>query len=272
MTATSIVLVSMLALQAAPTATPQPALVLHGAEAEEFLREAELIEIAEYDNKGITRPQKATLSSDGVVLHAVFKSVDETHKKIEIGSGRMIFNLRDYYKNEIAAYELDKLLDLDFVPPTVERKIHREWGSLQAWVYGAMTEWERTKELGLKAPDIVAWNNQIATAKIFLQLVWDADFNNISNLLIDDEWKIWVIDSSRAFHTDPDLRNEESLNRFSRRILEALEELDESELKTVMKPWLSPRQIKSLWQRRCRILELADERVAEFGGAVVLYD
>ena len=40
----------------------------------------------------------------------------------------MLFNLKDHYKNEIAAYELDKLLGLGMVPPTVERKIGREWG------------------------------------------------------------------------------------------------------------------------------------------------
>jgi hypothetical protein len=268
----AVALVSILALQGASSPPPQPALRLQGQEAEEFLRTAKVVEIGEYDNKGITEPLKATLVMCDLEMDAVFKNIDVTHKKIEIGSGRTIFFLRDYYKNEIAAYELDKLLGLGMVPPTVERKIHRERGSLQAWVYGAMTEWQRTKELGLKAPDIAAWNNQIATAKIFLQLVWDADFNNISNLLIDDEWKVWVIDSSRAFHTDPDLRHEDSLNRFSRKLLAALDQLDEKELKSAMKPWLSPGQIKSLWKRRCRIIELAEERVAEFGEAAVLYD
>ena len=36
-------------------------------------------------------------------------------------------------------------------------------------------------------------------------------------------------------------------------------------------PWLSKRERKSLWGRRDRILELADERVAEHGEEAVLY-
>ena len=38
------------------------------------------------------------------------------------------------YKNEIAAYELDKLLKLDMVPPTVERQLQGITGAAQLWV------------------------------------------------------------------------------------------------------------------------------------------
>ena len=38
------------------------------------------------------------------------------------------------YRAEIAAYELDKLLGLSMVPPTVERKVKGETGSAQMWV------------------------------------------------------------------------------------------------------------------------------------------
>jgi hypothetical protein len=169
-------------------------------------------------------------------------------------------------------YELDKLLGLDIVPPTVERQIGREVGSLQLWVDGSMREWERKNIRKVSPPDMEAWNNQISTLKVYLQLIWDTDFNNISNLLVDESWKLWKIDASRAFYIDRKLRREDSLNRFSRKLLAALENLDRDELEKTLKPWLSPRQIKTLWQRRARVLELADERVAEFGEGPVLYD
>ena len=38
------------------------------------------------------------------------------------------------YKSEIAAYELDKLLKMDMVPPTVERQLHGANGAAQLWV------------------------------------------------------------------------------------------------------------------------------------------
>ncbi|MBI4521470.1 MAG: hypothetical protein HY701_11580 [Gemmatimonadetes bacterium] len=37
------------------------------------------------------------------------------------------------YKSEIAAYRLDRLLELDMVPPTVERRYNRESVSVQLW-------------------------------------------------------------------------------------------------------------------------------------------
>ena len=120
-------------------------------------------------------------------------------------------------------------------------------------------------------PDIAVWNNQISTLKLYLQLIWDTDFNNISNVMVDEHWKVWKVDASRSFHATGDLRREESLTRFPRAVLQALEGLEREELERVMNPWLSRRQIKSLWQRRDGILELADERVAEFGEAVVLF-
>ena len=267
-----VVLLTILALQGLAVEIPEPAVALTGEAAEVFLRESEVLELEEYDNKGVTKPRRAILSDGGRTLRAVFKDVDDLHVKWKTGDGRIFFNVIDSYRNEVASYELDKLLGLDLVPPTVERQIGHEVGSLQLWVEGAMTEWERKKVEKLRPPDMEAWNNQVSTLKTFLQLVWDTDFNNISNVLVDESWKIWKIDSSRAFHSKRKLRREDSLNRFSRKLLASLENLDREELEMKLKPWLTPKQIKTLWQRRDRILELAGERAAEFGEGPVLYD
>ena len=140
------------------------------------------------------------------------------------------------------------------------------------WVTRAMTEWERKKIQKLSPPDMAAWNNQVSTLKVFLQLIWDTDYNNISNIMVDESWNIWKVDSSRAFRIDAGLRREDSLTRFSRTLLSSLEDLDHSEFEKVLSPWLNARQVKTLWQRRTRILELSGERVAEFGEESVLYD
>jgi len=251
---------------------PVPALALTGEAAETFLREAEVLDLGEYDNKGITHPRQATLTDGERTLIAVYKDVDEVYPKMTAGNGRILLNLKDHYKHEVAAYELDKLLGLGIVPPTVQRIIGREQGSLQLWINGAMTEWERKKIEKLSPPDMAVWNNQISTLKVFLQLTWDTDYSNISNIMVDESWNIWKIDSSRAFRIDAELRREDSLMRFSRSLLNSLEGLDRSEFEKVLSPWLNARQIKTLWQRRTRILELAGERVAEFGEESVLYD
>lgn len=267
-----VFLLTMFALQGKTCEAPAPPLALTGEIAEAFLRDAEVIELEEYDNKGITKPRKATLTDGEISLFAVFKDIDEVHPKIKAADGRTVLYLKDCYKHEIAAYELDKLLELGIVPPTVERKIGRDRGSLQMWITGAMTEWERKKNKKTPPPDMAEWNNQISTLKLFLQLIWDTDYNNISNILVDESWHIWKIDSSRTFRIDAGLRREDALNRFSRKLLNALEELEFEELDAVLNPWLNNRQIKTLWSRRGRIIELAAERVAEFGEPSVLYD
>lgn len=268
----TVVLLSIMAAQSATVEAPIPPLAITGEAAEVFLREAEIVELKEFDSEGITQPKIATLSDGELTIKAVFKDVDLFDPKWKTADGRVFFNLKDHYKHEVACYEFNKLLGLGIVPPTVERTIGRDSGSLQLWVDGSMREWERKKEKKLTPPDMEAWNDQVSTLKLYLQLIWDTDFNNISNLLVDENWKLWKIDASRAFYTDKKLRREDSLTRFSRTFLSALERLDQRGLEATLGGLLSPRQIKTLWQRRCRILELAQERVAEFGEDSVLYD
>ncbi len=258
--------------QAPQPATQDPPLVLTGEAAEKFLKTAEITELEEFDTKGITRPRKATLVDGEVTAKAVFKTIDKFHVKVKLANGRMLFKLKDSYKHEIAAYELDKLLGLGVVPPTVERTIRRDTGSLGMWINGTMTEWHRKKVKKLSPPDTRVWNDRMFTIRLFMQLTWDTDYNNISNLLIDADWKIWKIDSSRAFRSTEKLRREGSLTRFSRPVLQALESLTRETMDEKLASWLADDQLDGLWARRTRILELAQERIEERGEAAVLYD
>lgn len=261
-----------LGLLAGLVSAQDPPLILSGEAAEEFLKTAEVTEIGQYATKGITKPQKATLTNGEVTTTAVFKTIDEFHVKAKIANGKTIFKLKDSYKHEIAAYELAKLLGLDFVPPTVERKIRRNVGSLSMWVNGTMTEWHRKKVMDLSPPNSRLWNDRMFTIRVFMQLTWDTDYNNISNLLIDGDWKIWKIDSSRAFRPTEKLRREGSLTRFSRSFLQALEGLTREHVDESLGPWLTDDQLEGLWARRNRILDLAQERIEKRGEAAVLYD
>lgn len=262
----------VLGLLSGPGAAQDPPLILTGEAAEEFLKTAEVTELGSYATKGITKPQKATLTNGEVTAKAVFKTVDEFHVKAKIANGRTIFKLKDSYKHEIAAYELAKLLGLGFVPPTVERKIRRDVGSLSMWINGTMTEWHRKKVMDLSPPNSRLWNDRMFSIRLFMQLTWDTDYNNISNLLIDSDWKIWKIDSSRAFRSTKKLRREASLTRFSRSFLQALEDLTRQQVDEALGPWLADDQLEGLWIRRGRILELVQERIEKRGEAAVLYD
>jgi len=254
------------------TAAPVPSgLPLAGVEAERFLASATVVDIEHYETKGITKPRRATLSDGERTLRAVFKDIEKTYNREQLSTGQWLLNLKDSYKHEIAAYKLDQLLALGLVPPCVERRIAGDDGALCLWVEGAMTEYERTKAKEIP-PDVVAYNDQMHDIKLFLQLTWDTDYNNVANILIDPAWKLYKVDSSRAFRESETLRRAETLTRFRRRTLEALGSLTRERLDESLGPWLDQRQLNGLWQRRGAILERARELVASQGEAAVLYD
>lgn len=253
---------------------PEPSygLPLRGEAAERFLRTARVISIRALKSKAVTRPKKVELSDGSLTWSAVFKTIYEYQPVKRFDNGEVELNFTDSFEYEIAAYELDKMLNLGIVPPAVRRRINSEVGSLSLWVEGAMTEWERIEVKKKRPPDLEAWNEQMYTIRLFLQLIYDSDYTNINNLLVTPDWKIYKIDSSRAFRTHMELRREGSLERFSRRVLASLRALDRDELETRLDPWLTKKQIEALWVRRGLILDLADRRVAEQGEEAVLFD
>jgi hypothetical protein len=273
MLSTIVVLFLVSALQTAqPEPPPAWGLPLHGEEAEHFLRTAKIVSSKSFKTKAVTRPKKVKLT-DGEQTHfALFKTIDDFEPVKHLQGGETELQFTDSFEYEIAAYELDKMLGLGIVPPAVRRRIGTDAGSLSLWVEGAMTEWERLKVRKIHPPDRAAWNEQMYTIRLFLQLIYDTDYNNINNLLITPDWKIYKIDSSRAFRNHNELRREGSLERFSRRVLTSLRALTEEDLEENLDRWLTKGQLKALWVRRNLILELADRRVAEEGEDAVLFD
>ena len=247
------------------------ALPLTGETAEQFLKTAKVLELKEFKTKGVTRPRKATLSDGKITLDAVFKDVDIYKEKEMLEGGEVVFHFRDSYRHEIAAYQLDKLLGLGMVPPCVRRRLGGSVGALCLWVEGTITEWDRLGKGDLPPPDMEAWDRQMMTVRLFLQLIADIDYRNVANLLVDEDFKIYKIDSSRAFAHTLELRDETELTRFSQSVIKALRDLTDDDVKTSLKGWLVKDQIKGLMARRDRILELAEARVAALGEDKVFY-
>ena len=244
-------------------------LLLQGQEAEEFLRTARVVE-REGIGKGITRPEKLTLTDDKQTLHGVFKTID-VHKP---GQQRMErgweFDFRDSWKSEVAAYELDKILGLNLVPPTVERTIDNRRGSLQLWVEQAMTEADRKKRK-LEPPHLPRWNNQLHNVRLLHQLTYNTDFQNVNNVLIDPAFRIYAIDNSRAFRIQTTLMVPDDLQCFSRSVLEKLKALDLPLLEEKLGPWLDKMQMEGLLARRDAILALVEKRIKQKGEGLVLF-
>jgi len=253
-----------------PAPAPAYGLPLSGAEAEAFLKAARVVDRKTLGD-GVTRPVRLTLT-DGTQTHrGVWKTINERKMGLQrLETGETEFDFRDSWRSEVAAYELDKLLGLGLVPPTVERHLDGRTGSLQMWVEGAMTEADRV-EKHIQPPDLAAWNAQLYEVRLLHQLTYNTDHRNIRNLLLDPAFRVYAIDSSRAFRIQTDLLTPGDLVRFSRAVLARMATLDRPTLESRLGHWLDSRQIDGLLARRDKILVLAKARVAEKGEEAVLY-
>ena len=103
------------------------------------------------------------------------------------------------------------------------------------------------------------------------ELVYNTDPNQ-GNLLITNEWKIVMIDFSRAFRTHKKLRNPMNLSRIHRGFYNGLRALDESDVKRELGPYLRESEITGLMARRDVILEFFDREISRKGEAAVICD
>jgi hypothetical protein len=244
---------------------------LWGEEAVAFLTDAEIVgEPESFDEAAITGPTRVTLTDGNRTFRAVFKHEDTRYPEFRFSDGREVQQARDSYRHEIAAYELDRMLGLDIVPPCVGRKIGPVAGSLCFWVEGSMTEAER-HERGLQSSDPVGYKEQLREIELFQQLIADLDYSDLRNLVVDERLRIYKVDSSMAFDADPDLLTGLYSSRLSRRLIRALEALDKKQMNERLKPWLHKDQCGSLWERRNRILKRAKQLITDYGEERTLY-
>jgi hypothetical protein len=237
---------------------------------EQFLLEAQVVR-ARQAPSGIRGSLRATLSRSGVTHDAFIQVIDESNPERTLASSTEL-DFRDSWRNNVAAYRLDRVLGLGMVPVTVIRDYRAKRGAFTWWLDNRlMTEKERY-EKRQEAPDVDAWNRQVHVVRIFDQLIFNLD-RNLGNLLIDKSWQLWMIDHTRAFKTFKDLRDEKQLpESCPRRLLAALRKLDERTLKTRAGGLLSMGQIEGLLGRRDRIVAHYDRLIAANGEAAVLYD
>jgi hypothetical protein len=256
----------------APTQAPGPpsvkapalAPLLTDKDQETFLLKAR-IGTVRTSSKGITGTRRATLS-DGVRTHdASIQTIDEYKDVFQSMTGTEL-NFRDSWRYNVAAYRLDRLLELHMTPVSVERVYNRMSGSFTWWIDDVlMDEGQRLKD-GVDPPDPAAWNEQMWVVRVFDQLIANAD-RNTGNLLIDQAWNIWMIDHTRAFRIHKDLKTPANLTRCDRALFARLKALDKPTLARVMKGYLYPPEIDALLARRDRIVSLFEEK-----GETAFYD
>ena len=257
-----------LAVAAAQTAPAPAAAALSCAQMEAFLKTARIGRQRTIP-VGVTVPSRATLD-DGKVKHdAAIQTVDisKTSHPTAIGTE---LNFRDSWEFNVAGYELAKMLQLNMVPPYVERTVSGVRASVSWWVEDAMMERDRVKK-GLTPPDMESWNAEVLASRVFHELIADMDFN-MTNLLITKDWRVWMIDFSRAFRHTKSLHEPDRLTAVDRTLLAKLKELKEESLRQTLGRWLARSQIQALLARRDLIVRILQDQIAAKGESAVVYD
>jgi hypothetical protein len=236
----------------------------------QFLLTARVGEIEDI-GKGVTRPVRVTLT-DGTLTHdAAFSSIEERMPVMKYKDGRTELDFVDSYKYSIAAYRLAVLLGLDhMMPVTVERKVDGRKGALSWWVDGVKMDEGQRRVQQIRPPDLEAWSRQMFRMRVFTQLVADTD-RNTGNVLITHDWKLWMIDFTRAFRRARTLPVPEDVTRCDRQLLEKLRALTKGAVAEHTKPFIGGSEIDAVLARRDALVSLIDKLVATRGEAVVLY-
>lgn len=234
-------------------------------EKEQFLLESQLVRSR--GAPGAASPLRATLRLGGVTHQASVQLIDESSPKRAPGSDEP--DSRNSWRNDVAAYRIDRLLGLRMVPVTVIRPYKASRAAFTWWQDDFVTTGEGRRE---QAPDAEAWTRQLQAAKLFAQLI-HSPARGESDLLVDRDFRLWMVDHARAFDAFRGLRNEKELgDACPRGLLAALRKLDEPTLKTRTGGLLTKGQIDGVLERRDRIVTHYDRLIAARGAANVLYD
>ncbi len=231
---------------------------------EEFLKKAKIVR-TRGAGKGVTGTTRATLS-DGTITHdASIQTIDEYMQEFKSAKG-VEFNFRDSWRYNVAAYRLDRMLEIGMTPPSIERAYQNKPGAFTWWVDDVLMDEAQRLKTKVSAPDTMVWNQQMWMVRVFDQLIYNVD-RNLGNLLIDRAWTVWMIDHSRAFRLIDKLKSPESVTRCDRVLFDKLKALDEKTLKQVMDDYLTGPEIRGVLQRRNELISLIEK-----AGPSALYD
>ena len=223
---------------------------------EQFLLTAEIVD-ARPIGKGVTNSWRLTLRNGTIVHDAAFQSINLRKIVARVGR-RTELQFADSYHFNIAAYRLARLLGLDdMVPVSVERRWEGRRGALTWWIADARDEAER-KAQRVSPPDVAAWSGQLYRMVVFSELIYDTDRND-GNMLYTKDWRLWVIDFTRAFRVWHELQNPDALVGYDQGLFERLAALDERRLTTAMEGHLTPSETGAILARRDLILERFEE-------------
>jgi hypothetical protein len=239
---------------------------------EEFLKTSEIVNQAQPWGKGeaVTDPWELTLEKDGITHRALWKNPMGRQK-----------GYVENWKHEIAAYRFDRLLGLNMIPPTVEKRFQGSRGSCQ--LYAGVMSLADKEEQKLKIPSykLFYWNRAIYLHRTFDNLIANEDRHQ-KNFRITDDWRLVLIDHSRSFRTSKSFTSKliytekhkegpKLMKQLPQVLFEKLKGLNFELIEDTVGEYLTDKEINAVLVRRDLIVEWLDTRIEKLGEAKVLY-
>ncbi len=266
----SIILVVGFSTQAVAQFTPEE--LAEREKWEKLLQEANIVGQEQMGGKeAVTEPWVLELELDGVKFRAIWKNP----------LGRMKGFLESW-KWEIAAYRIDKLLGLNMVPVTIEKRFRGDLGSCQLWIEDTFTLKDK-EEKKLKTPSykVFPWNRALFKQRAWDNLIYNTDRHQ-NQFLITQDWRMLLIDHSRSFAVSKKstkrLIYDEKFNEgprlmkeLPRTFYESIKTLTAEKIKGVVGDYLTDTEIESVLLRRDLVVAWVEKRIKELGEDQVLY-
>jgi hypothetical protein len=226
----------------------------HEPEIEQLLAQGKVAKLEDVPI-GVTKPQRATLEDSP--MRFAWKPLRPGYSK----------GFMESYKAEIAAYKLDRMLQLNMVPPIVERNIGGRDGAAVYWV-------ENTRGWSVEKPPQgpePSWSLQLTRMKMFDLLIANIDRNQ-GNLIYDSDWHLFLIDHSRAFTAKKDLKGIAPLGRVDRQLWNRMAALTLEDLDRVLEKWVGDKEKKMILQRRDLMAKEIATKIAKQGEKFTFYN
>ncbi len=241
------------------------------AEIEEFLKTAKIVK-SEDIGEGVTNPKRLFLQNEDMGrMSGAWKNVEGKQKGAWEG-----------WQYEIAAYQMDKLLDLNMIPPTVERVFKGMRGSLQYWVFSPMSELDRAEQKkGIPKSRHDNWEKRKYLARAFDCLIANNDRTQ-QNIRYTADWRWILIDHSRSFYaTGRDKKRlvfgkkghkeKKLIQKLPRVFVEKIKALTFDTIKDAVGPYLKDNEIKVVLLRKELLLKEIEGMIKEKGEDKFLY-
>ncbi len=237
---------------------------------EERLKEAKITRTKEI-GEGVTKPLRFFLEDELGEISGVWKNPKGMQKGFLEG-----------WQYEIAAYEMDRLLDLNLVPPTVERKFKGKKGSLQFWAeaqYSLLEVMEKGINIPASRGDHVSQMKYMIRA--FDSLIANEDRTQ-QNILYTKDWRVILIDHSRAFRSSREfteqlmfgkngIQGRKPIRQLPRTFVEKVRTLTFDKIKDAVGSYLEDEEIRAILARKELLLAEIDEMIQAVGEDDFLY-